>query len=73
MGIDTPSHRMHDNEVRKLDMWLIVEELWGHEVMMAWGMVFGVIVPKVGASGGPVNLELTLMGAITDPAEALTR
>ena len=24
-GIDTPSQNMHDNEVRKLDMWLVVE------------------------------------------------
>ena len=24
-GIDTPSHKMHDDEVRKLDMWLVVE------------------------------------------------
>ena len=37
---------------------------------MAWGMVFGAVVPKVGASGGPVNLELDLEGAIPDPVEA---
>ena len=36
---------------------------------MAWGMIFGVIVTKVGASGGPVNLELTLTGAIPDTVE----
>ena len=37
---------------------------------MDWGMVFGVVVPEVGASGGPVNLELTLTSAISDPVEA---
>ena len=37
---------------------------------MAWEMVFGVLVPKVGASGGPVNLEVALAGAIPDPVEA---
>ena len=36
---------------------------------MAWGMVFGLIVPKVGVSGGAVNLELTLTSAIPDPVE----
>ena len=25
LGIDTPSQKMHGNEVRKLDMWLVVE------------------------------------------------
>ena len=69
-GINTPSQKMHDDEVSKLEMWLVVEELWAHEAMMAWGMVFGVIVPKVGASRAPVNLELTLMSAISDPVEA---
>ena len=61
---------MHDNKVSKLDMWLVVEELRTHQAMMAWGMVFGVVVPNVGASGGPVNLELTLTGVIPDPVEA---
>ena len=51
-------------------MWLVMEELRAHQAMMAWGVVFGVVVPKVGASGGPVNLELTLMGAIPDLVEA---
>ena len=69
-GIDTPSQKMHDNDVRKLDMWLVVEELRAYQVMMAWGMVFGVVVPKVGASGPPVNIELTLTSAISDPVEA---
>ena len=32
--------------------------------------MFGVVVPKVGASGVPVNLELALVGAIPDPVEA---
>ena len=61
---------MHDDEVSKLDMWIVVEELGAHPAMMAWGMVFGVVVPKVSASGGPVNLELTLRSAIFDPVEA---
>ena len=55
-GIDTPSQNMRGDEVSKLDMWLVVEELRAHQALMAWGMVFGVVVPKVGASGGPVNL-----------------
>ena len=57
LGIDTPSQNMHDDEVSKLDMWLVVEKLRAHQAMMAWGVVFGVVVPKVGASGGPVNIE----------------
>ena len=55
-GIDTPLQKMHDDEVRKLDMWIVVEELRVHQVMMAWGVVFGVVVLEFGASGGPVNL-----------------
>ena len=50
-GIDTPSQKMHDDEVRRLDMWLVVEELSAHQAMMAWGMVFGLVAPEVGASG----------------------
>ena len=69
-GIDTPSQKMHDAEVRKLDMWLVVEELSVHQAMMACVMVFGVVVPEVGASGGPVNIELALTSAIPDPVEA---
>ena len=69
-GIDTFSQKMHDNEVSKLDMCLVVEELRAHQEMMAWGMVFGMVVPEVGASGGPVNLELTLSSVIPDPVEA---
>ena len=61
---------MHDEEVRKLDMWLVVEELRSHQSVMAWGVVFGVVVPEVGASGAPVNIEVALAGAILDPAEA---
>ena len=61
---------MHDNEVSKLVMWLIAEELRAHQAMMAWGMVFGVVVSKVGASGAPVNIELTLTSEISDPLEA---
>ena len=33
-------------------------------------MVFGVVVPEVGASRGPVNIEVALAGAIPDPVEA---
>ena len=51
-GIDTPSKKMHDDKVIKMDMWLVVEELGAHQAVMAWGMVFGVVVPEVGASGG---------------------
>ena len=69
LGIDTPLQKMNDNEVRKLVMWLVVEELRAHQAMMAWVMVFCVIVPEVRASGGPVNLELTLTSAISDPVE----
>ena len=47
---------MHDDEVSKLDILLALEELRSHQAMMAWGMVFGVVFHKVGASGGPVNL-----------------
>ena len=36
---------------------------------MAWGMVFGVVVAEVGASGGPVNHEVALVGEIPDPIE----
>ena len=68
-GIDTPLQKMHDNEVSKLDMWLVVEELRTHKLVMAWEMVFGVVFPEVGASGGRVNIELALVGAIPDPVE----
>ena len=51
-GIYTSSHKMHGNEVSKLDMWLVVEELRVHQVVMALVMVFGVVVPEVVASGG---------------------
>ena len=44
---------MHDNKVSKLDMWLVVEEMRAHQTIMALGMVFGVVVPEVGAYGGP--------------------
>ena len=36
---------------------------------MAWVIVFGVVFPEVGASGGPVNLEVALAGTIPDPVE----
>ena len=69
-GIYTLSQKMHDGKVSKLDMWLVVEELRAHQAMMAWVMVFGVVVPEVGASGGLANLELTLTSAIPHPVEA---
>ena len=47
-----------------------MEELRAHHVMMALGVVLGVVVSKVGASGRPVNLELTLTIVIFDPVEA---
>ena len=61
---------MHDDEVSKLEMWLVVEELRVHQAMMAWGVMFGVLVSEVGASGAPVNLELTLTSAISNPVES---
>ena len=45
LGIDTPLQNMHDDGVSKLEMWLVVEELRAHQAVMAWGMVFGVVVP----------------------------
>ena len=50
-------------------MWLVVEEVRAHHLVMAWGMVFGVVVPKVGDSRAPVNPEVALAGAIYDPVE----
>ena len=38
--------------------------------VMAWGMVFDVVVPKLGASGVPVNLEVALAGGTPDPVES---
>ena len=58
---------MHDDEFSKVDMWLVVEKVRAHQLVMAWWMVFGVVVPKVSASGGPVNIEIYLAGAIPDP------
>ena len=69
-GIETPPQKINVDEVRKLDMWIVVKELRAYQAIMAWGMVFGVVVPEVGASRGPVNLELTLTSAISDPVEA---
>ena len=70
LGIDTPLQKMYDDEVSKLDMWIVVEELMAHQAMMAWWMLFSVVVSEVGASRGPVNLEFTLTSAISDPVEA---
>ena len=69
-GIYTPLQKMHEEKVSKLDMWIVMEELRSHKAVMAWGMVFGVVVPEVGASGAPVNIELALAGAIPGPVEA---
>ena len=69
LGIDTPSHKIHDNKVCKIDMRIIVEEVRAHQLVMTWGMVFGVVVAKVGASGVPLYLELAMAGAIHDPVE----
>ena len=62
--------KMHGDKVSKVDMWIVMEELRSHQYVMACGMVFGVVVPEVGASRGPVNFELALAGAIPDPVEA---
>ena len=37
-------------------MRIDVEEFRAHKSMMAWGMVFGVVVSKVVDFGGPVNI-----------------
>ena len=51
-------------------MWLVFEEVSVYQSLMTWGMVFGVLVPEVGASGGLVNIEVSLAGVIPDPVEA---
>ena len=51
-------------------MWIVVEGVRVHESVMAWEMVFGMIVPKVGDSGDAVNIEVALAGGIPDPLEA---
>ena len=61
---------MHDNKVRKVEMCLVMEELRAYQSVMAWVMVFGVVVAEVGDSGVSVNLEVALEGAIPDPVEA---
>ena len=35
LGIDKPSQKMHDDEIRKVDMWLVVEELRIHQLVIA--------------------------------------
>ena len=47
-----------------------MEEVRAHPSVMAWEMVFGVVVPKFGAYGGTVNLEVALAGANPDLVEA---
>ena len=61
---------MYYNKNFKVDMWLVADEVKAHQLVMAWGMVFGMVVANVGASGGPVNIEVALAGAIPDPVEA---
>ena len=34
MGIDTSLQKMHDNEVSRLDMWLVVEELRVYQMVL---------------------------------------
>ena len=53
-----------------VDTWIVMEEVRAHQSVMAWGMMFGVVVPNVDASRGLVNLEVALVGAIPDPVEA---
>ena len=43
-GIDTSSQKMHDDMVRKVYMWLVVEEVRAHQSAMAWITLFGVLV-----------------------------
>ena len=44
---------------------------WGRiSRVMAWVMLFGVVVPEVGASMGPVNIEVAQAGAIPDRVES---
>ena len=68
--IDTPLQKMHDNKVSKVYMWVVVKKVRENQLVMSWGMVFGVVVPVVGASGPLVNLDVSLAGAIPDPVEA---
>ena len=45
-------------------MCLIVEDMSADQLLIAWRMVFVVVVVEVGASGSPIYLELALPGAI---------
>ena len=54
--IDITSQNMHDNEVCKVDIWLILEEVRAHQSVMAWRVVFGVVAAEVVASGVPENI-----------------
>ena len=42
-----PLQKMHDTKVIKVNMWLVVEEVRANQSVMAWGMVFGVLVLEV--------------------------
>ena len=50
-GIDTPSENMHDNEFSNGYMFLVMEEVRAHQLVMAWRTVFVVVVPEGFASG----------------------
>ena len=47
-----------------------MEEVRDHQSVMNSGMVFGLVVEKVGASRDPVNIEVALVGDIPDTVEA---
>ena len=51
-------------------MWIVGEEVRVNQSGMAWGVLFGVVFVKVFYSIGPMNLELALSGAISDPVKA---
>ena len=51
-------------------MWIVGEEVRVNQSGMAWGVLFGVVFVKVFYSIGPMNIELALSGAISDPVKA---
>ena len=61
---------MNYDDFCRVNMWLAMEEVRAHQSVTSWKMVYGVVVFKVGDSGGLVNLEVSLAGAIPDPVEA---
>ena len=50
-GNDKPLQKIHDDKVSKVDMCIVVEKLRALQLVMVWGIVFGVIFSKVGDSG----------------------